>query len=158
MKQSLLTSMFLFGLIGGIDALPLHSASAQVIAAEDQESGVDAARLARFKAMIERDLEALDRLLTQDLTYSHTTGRVESKQSFLNTVESGFIDYLSADPMSVETRYFEEIAVATGLSNMKLITEGEQLEFTIRFLEVYRKEQGEWRLTAWQSVMNTTNK
>ena len=34
---------------------------------------------ARFKAMVEEDVETLERFLADDLTYSHTTGWTETK-------------------------------------------------------------------------------
>jgi hypothetical protein len=123
--------------------------------AGELEDGVLASQDVRFRAMIEEDLTKLDELLGDDLHYSHTRGNVESKAQFLSTIESKRIDYLAAKRRDVEVRLFGDTAVVTGLSNMDLLVRGEQMIFTIRFLEVSRKVDTNWQLVAWQSVLFT---
>ena len=102
--------------------------------------------------MIDEDVSALTELLDDDLHYSHTKGSVESKAQFLSTIQSKRVDYLAATPRDVKVRLFGATAVITGLSDMKLIYRGEQMDFTIRFLEVSHKVDNNWQLVAWQSV------
>ena len=104
----------------------------------------------RISAMIEADVEKLKDLLTEDLTYAHTTGWTETKSGYLETVKSKKIDYLSFVPRDVEVRIYENTAVLTGLVGVNL----GRTDFTIRFLEVQRKVDGLRQLTAWQSVIN----
>ena len=123
-------------------------------AGELEEEAV-AAQSARFQAMIDGDLPTLSDLLLDDLHYSHTRGDVETKSQFLSTIESNRIDYLGAEPRDVEVRVFGDTAVITGLSDMDLTVRGERMVFTIRFLEVSRKDDSGWKLLAWQSVRFT---
>ena len=116
------------------------------------EDEVLASQGARLRAMINEDVSALTELLSDDLHYSHTKGDVESKAQFLSTIQSKRIDYLAATPRDVRVRLFGDAAVITGLSDMKLIYGGEQMDFTIRFLEVCQKVDTNWQLVAWQSV------
>ncbi len=108
------------------------------------------AQSARISAMIEADIEKLNVLLAEDLTYAHTTGWAETKSGFLETVQSKRIDYLSFVPRDVEVRIFENTAVLTGLVDANL----GRTDFTIRFLEIQRQVDGMWQLVAWQSVIN----
>ena len=135
----LLAAVFSVALVGVADASNLEQ---EVIAYQD----------ARFRAMIEEDVDELGKLLADDLHYSHTKGSVESKAQFLSTIETKRIDSIAAKRRDVEVRLFGNTAVITGLSDMTLIWRGEQLEFTIRFLEVAHKVDADWRLVAWQSV------
>ena len=112
---------------------------------------------ARLQAMVDADIDTLEKYLADDLTYSHTTGWTESKYEFLSTVESKTIDYVSATPRDVEVRVYDDIAVITGLSNMQGLVRGEPVSITIRFLEVSRRVAGSWRLIAWQSVRFTAD-
>ena len=43
----------------------------------------------RFKAMVRGDLLALDKVLSEDLTYTHTTGALDSKAQLIASLESG---------------------------------------------------------------------
>jgi hypothetical protein len=108
------------------------------------------AQSARISAMISADIEKLNDLLTDDLTYAHTTGWTETKTGYLETIKSGKIDYVSFVPKDVEVRIYGITAVLTGKVDVNL----GRTDFTIRFLEVQRKVNGIWKLTAWQSVLN----
>ena len=108
------------------------------------------AQSARISAMIGADIEKLNDLLTDDLTYAHTTGWTETKTGYLETIKSGRIDYVSFVPKDVEVRIYKNTAVLNGEVDVNL----GRTDFTIRFLEVQRKVNGIWKLTAWQSVLN----
>ncbi len=113
---------------------------------------------ARFSAMITADIETLQNLLADDLTYSHATGWSETKTEHLETIKSEKVDYVSLQQKEVNVRIYDKTAVLTGDVEVKLIYQSEKKEFTLRFLEVQREINGAWCLVAWQSVINTTNK
>lgn len=119
--------------------------------AADQQSALES-QAARLRATIEEDIDALATYLSDDLTYSHNTGWIETKAEYLATVESKTLDYVSAVPRDVEVRIYGDIAVLTGLADMTGLIRGEPVELTIRFLEVSRRTGESWQLTAWQSV------
>ena len=108
------------------------------------------AQSSRISAMITTDIDKLSDILTDDLTYAHTTGWTETKTGYLETIKSGRINYISFVPKDVQVRIYGEIAVLTGNVEVNL----GRTDFTIRFLEVQRKDDGKWKLTAWQSVIN----
>ena len=108
------------------------------------------AQSSRISAMIDADIDKLNDLLTDDLTYAHTTGWTETKTGYLETIKSGRINYISFVPKGVEIKIYGETAVLTGKVNVNL----GRTDFTIRFLEVQRKIDGIWKLAAWQSVIN----
>jgi ketosteroid isomerase-like protein len=107
---------------------------------------------ARFKAMVDEDIETLERFLADDLTYSHTTGWTETKSEFLSTVGSRKIDYVSMVPREVEVRVYGDVAVLTGVSRMQGAVGDREVSLTIRFLDVSRRVGNSWQLVAWQSV------
>ena len=108
---------------------------------------------ARFSAMIDADVNALESLLADDLTYGHTKGATETKIGFIETVKTGRIDYLSFVPRDVNVRVYENTAALTGFIDVKVIYREQELEFTTRFLELQRKIDGKWLLAAWQPVI-----
>ena len=122
----------------------------------DQQSALDA-QAARLQATVDADIETLATYLADDLSYSHNTGWVETKSEYLATVESETLDYISATPRDVEVRIYGDVAVLTGLADMTGLYRGEPVALTIRFLEVSRRVDGSWQLTAWQSVKFTAD-
>ena len=120
---------------------------------ENTEKEILNQQSARFSAMIDADVEKLETLLADDLTYGHTKGNTESKTGFIETVRSERIDYISFVPRDVSIRIYEKTALLTGFIDVKVIYKKEELDFTTRFLEVQRKADGNWLLAAWQPVI-----
>ena len=52
---------------------------------------------ARYRAMVSNDLTTLEQLLSDDLIYTHSSARLDSKASYLNSLRSGKVRYVSAE-------------------------------------------------------------
>ncbi|MFQ5983165.1 MAG: nuclear transport factor 2 family protein [Woeseiaceae bacterium] len=118
-------------------------------AGEDEVLQVQASR---FQAMTEANIEALRVILADELTYTHTTGSVDTKAEFLDALQSQGINYHSIEPTDAQVRIYDNTAVITGVSAMKVSAGENHYAFSIRFIEVYRKNDGNWQLVAWQST------
>ena len=91
----------------------------------------------RFQAMIDVDIEELDVILSDDLTYTHTSGQIETKGEFLTSLQSQEILYESIKPQETKIRIYDNTAVVTGISAMR-ISVGEDLP---RFGGQFRKDR-----------------
>jgi hypothetical protein len=118
------------------------------------EVEVRAADAKRFEAMVQGDVKALAPLLAPGLTYTHTTGDVEDRDHFLNTISSGRLDYLSMVPSDVLVRTLgDRAAVITGRADVKVIAQGKENAVAMRFTSVWFKSQDAgWQMMAWQST------
>jgi Domain of unknown function (DUF4440) len=106
----------------------------------------------RFQAIVEADVETLEDILADDLTYTHTTGKIDSKREFLDALKSRKVNYHSIEPADVLVRVYDDTALLTGLADMSVSTPERSFSFSCRFTEVYRKKNGDWQLVAWQST------
>jgi hypothetical protein len=70
-------------------------AAASMPAAGPEEAAVLAAQKERMQAMVRGDVEALSRLLPDDLTYTHASGVIDTKASLLSSIQSGKLKYKS---------------------------------------------------------------
>lgn len=120
--------------------------------AANPEAEVRAADARRFAAMARADAAELGGLLADDLTYTHSNGLVEDRERFLKSIASGAIRYRSIEPADVRARLYGDTAVLTGSSRMKVASGGKDLDLTVRFTSVYVRQEGSWRLAAWQST------
>lgn len=118
----------------------------------DAETGVLLVQADRFRAMTENDISILDSILSDDLVYTHTTGRVETKTEFLSALRKRAVAYHSIEPMDVKVRIYDNTAVITGTAAMKVSAGANDLAFSLQFIEVYENSEGRWRLLAWQST------
>ncbi len=106
----------------------------------------------RMRAMVHVDIAALDRILADDLTYTHTTGRVDTKATLLAALRSGELKYQMIEPKNVEARAYGDAAVVTGRATVAVEAGNQKSSFQIRFTDVYVKRQGRWQMCAWQST------
>jgi hypothetical protein len=126
--------------------------SAQTGKAEQQ---VLQAEKDRFAAMIKGDRAALEKLLAPDLTYTHSTALLETKEQFIKSVTSGNIDYVSIVPSPADSkvRVNGNTAIVNGIAAVNVIDTGKDRKIRIRYTTVYGNQGGAWLLQAWQSTV-----
>lgn len=106
----------------------------------------------RMQAMSDKDLATLDSLLADDLIYTHSSARVDSKQSLIANMKSGATVYSSIEPSDVKAQDLGDAVVLTGVAWIKVASQGKQLDFGVRFTDAYAKRGGRWQMVAWQST------
>jgi ketosteroid isomerase-like protein len=106
----------------------------------------------RFEAMRRSDWAALDAALADDLTYVHSTARLESKDEHIANLRAGKPHYRGIAPRERRVRVREGVGVVNGVSEMHVENAGKEQRFTVRYLAVYAKSGEAWRLIAWQST------
>jgi hypothetical protein len=109
----------------------------------------------RFEAMMRGEMKLLDKLLDDDLTYTHSNGIVDTKTDLIESLKTGQVKYDSIESTDIHVRFFRETAVVTGQAHMKVRLQGPPLDFRVRFTEVYVKRGKQWLLVAWQSTRMT---
>ena len=67
----------------------------------------------RIEAMIKQDTQALSEILADDLSYTHSTARVETKAEFISSLTSGRTKYQSIQRDDVKVRQYGDTAVVT---------------------------------------------
>lgn len=127
-------------------------APSHAIARIAAEGEVRTAERQRFEAMMSQNVAALDTLLDEDLTYVHTGGELQSKSEFIDLIRSRRLVYESITPSEVQVRVHGGVAIATGLSQMRVRSATGASSFLIRFTEVYVHREGRWLLAAWEAT------
>lgn len=121
-------------------------------AAQAPADEVRAADSRRIAATVRGDASELGALLAEELTYTHTTGQVESREEHLAAISAGKLDYQSIDRTEDQVRIYGDTAVITGRADMKVNAQGKDLVLAIRFTAVWVKGEKGWRMVAWQST------
>ena len=106
----------------------------------------------RIEAMIKQDTHVLGEILADDLSYVHSTARVETKAEFIASLTSGRTKYQSIEREDVKVRQFGDTAVVTGQANFHVNANGNDIKLQVRFTDVYAKRDDVWRMVAWQST------
>jgi ketosteroid isomerase-like protein len=106
----------------------------------------------RFEAMRKQDWPALEDSLADDLTYVHSTARLESKSEHVGNLKAGKPFYRGIAPRDRKVRVHGNVGVVNGVSEMRVENAGKEQRFTVRYLAVYAKAGSAWRMIAWQST------
>lgn len=106
----------------------------------------------RRQAMIDGDMAFLESVYTDDLTYSHSDGKSDSKRSYLQGMREGVWNYQRLESRQEHIRRVGECAVVTGLIDMDVIIRGEPMLLNSRYISVWREGDAGWQMIAWQST------
>jgi ketosteroid isomerase-like protein len=106
----------------------------------------------RMHAMAQKDIATLNALLSDDLVYTHSTARLDTKQSLIGAMESGKTVYTAVEPSDVQAQDLGEAVVLTGSARMGVTANGNPVSFRVRFTDVYVNKGGQWQMVAWQST------
>lgn len=121
---------------------PNDKAAAEVLAADD----------ARYAAMIAQDFAALDRLLADDLLYTHSTAVTDSKPEYLAALRGGKYRYKAARREGTSVRIHGTIAIVNGRSFLEVDVDGVPRSLANAFVNVWVRTPAGWQMTAWQST------
>jgi hypothetical protein len=106
----------------------------------------------RMAAMGKKDIATLEALLADDLIYTHSSARIDTKASLIGAMESGATVYSAVEPSDVKAQDLGSAVVLTGTAQIKVTSNGNPNAFAIRFMLVYANRGGTWQMTTWQST------
>ncbi len=112
---------------------------------------VDAAELSFTDALVAVDIPKLERLLTDDFTWTHTTGGVEMKNEYLK----GVLDtrrYKGFKREGTTFRIYEKSALSSGTVQITVFDQRGGRILDIRYTAAYVLQEGVWRLAAWHNT------
>ena len=106
----------------------------------------------RMQAMATKDIATLDALLADDLVYTHSSARLDTKQSLIANMKSGATVYSAVEPSQVLAQDVGDAVILTGVARIKVSSNGNDLDFRVRFTDAYAKRTGRWQMVVWQST------
>ena len=131
----------------------LTPGKAQVTGGADKE--IRDLEAQRFHAMEKGDVETLDRIISDDLIYTYSSGLRQSKFDVIGVLGSD-MKYESITPYDVRVRIYKGTAIVAGRASINLKANGARESFEICYLDVYVKQEGRWQMVAWQSSRMAT--
>lgn len=106
----------------------------------------------RFKAMIEGNVELLDQLISDDLYYIHSNGKVDNKETFIGGIKNGTSKYGNILIEESKIRIYGDVAIINGIctyENNK--PDGSSNNLQLKYTSVYANSNGHWKFVSWQS-------
>ncbi len=114
------------------------------------------------KAVVDTNIPFLEKAYAIDFRFKHGTGLVDSKTSWLKSVEKAKGQYVSRLVDSVEVEIHNTIGITNGkitVTRLREATAGEarkpdqaQKKYMIRYVRVYVKMKDQWQLIMHRTV------
>ena len=106
----------------------------------------------RFAAMIAKDFEALDKMVHGELLYTHSSGVVDTKTGWLDSMRSGKVRYRKVTCGDRKVRLFADMALVTGRADIEVDIGGQPKSLRLLFLNAWARTPLGWKFVAWQST------
>jgi uncharacterized protein (TIGR02246 family) len=117
------------------------------------EATIRALEDARYDAVVRGDIAAFVELAHPDLTYTHSTGSVDTLDSYREKLESGFYDYHRIDHPIDRVVVVGDTALVIGEMHADITAGGTRKTLANRALAVWVRVDGDWRLLAYQPTV-----
>lgn len=135
--------------VSAAGALAADSAAVAAVKRADQ---------ARLAAMMAGDGAALGRLMSDELKFVHSDGRLETKSEYVRNLMAGDTQYADARTHDVQAlEPARDVVILIGAQEMRKRLGSSWSEIKLRYMAVWRNEAGTWRMFAWQSMRPAGN-
>ncbi len=102
------------------------------------------------KAILEADKTRLDQVSAAQISYGHSSGRVETKEQFINGVMTRKQTVKSLAFPELKVSVVGDAAIARHIYLAESEMDGKQTTTKIGALQVWQKQNGSWKLLARQ--------
>lgn len=145
----------MFRFLTGVFAVGLLVVGGRALAGGCEAVSADevlAAEMARYDAQTNDDLNAMNRIIGDDLVYIHSSSLVDDKSSYIASQRSGVVKYKQMRLVDHKVRIFDCLAVMTGTASFDVNVKGDDLTVNLRFTEAWAKRDGKLEFVSWQAT------
>jgi ketosteroid isomerase-like protein len=129
--------------MGLLVAAPMFAAVADEVKATENEW---------LTGITKNDFRKLEQVLADDLMYLHSTGVMDSKASYVKSLQSGKQKYVSGKINDLKIRVYGQTAVLNGDANFEFVTDGKPGKAHLKYTHVFVKGGKGWQLVSHQSL------
>ena len=104
-------------------------------------------------ALLSADMPALEGILAEQFFLNDFMGGVVLRSELLRYLAAGELKFRSIEPHDLSAQHHGDTGLVTGWTEMKAELQETASEVKSRFLHVYVKEAGSWRLLAAQGTV-----
>jgi hypothetical protein len=106
----------------------------------------------RFQAMIDGDFDTLDKLLGDNLIYTHSTAQSDTRDEYIALCKKGVFKYLKIERPVENIQVYAGTAVVTGRTRMEVVADGAPKVLNSRYTDVWINGAKGWQMVVWQST------
>ena len=120
--------------------------------AQTKYRNIENATSALRHAMLNGDKNALNSLVDNTLSYGHSSGRLEDKAGFVESLSSGKSDFVTLDITNQTINQYKRSAVIRHTLQGDTNDNGVAGKVKLHVMQIWMKKNGSWKLVGRQAV------
>ena len=104
------------------------------------------------RALKTKDRQILDAIVARNFTFIEPDGTVKDRDEYLADRSSDIAALESFELADLKVSVFENCALASGLSKVTERRQGKRYRFSLRWKELWLKDNGNWKVVASQAT------
>ena len=128
---------------------PFSGFAAAAPAASDKDVATAVDHLTQ--AMLHKDIPQLQALTANNLTYGHSSGKVQNKQEFIADIETGRSGFKTLEMQKQTITLNGDTALVRNHFSAQAVNSGVEVPTEIENFQVWQKQKGKWLLIGRQA-------
>lgn len=124
-----------------------YAAAAPVASDKDVAVAVDHLT----QAMLHKDIPQLQALTANNLTYGHSSGKIQNKQEFIADIETGRSGFKTLEMQKQTITLNGDTALVRNHFSAQAVNSGVEVPTEIENFQVWQKQKGKWLLIGRQA-------
>ncbi|MBE9582853.1 nuclear transport factor 2 family protein [Mucilaginibacter sp. JRF] len=104
-----------------------------------------------YKAVVDANKITLSKLTAPQLSFGHSSGKVEDKAAFIEALTSGASDFTSIKTSNQTITIAKDVAIVRHILNGEILDGGKPGTVKLGILLIWKKQQKQWILLARQA-------
>jgi ketosteroid isomerase-like protein len=134
-------------LIGFLCLFSGYAAAAPAASDKDVAAAVDHLT----QAMLHKDIPQLQALTANNLTYGHSSGKIQNKQQFIADIETGRSGFKTLEMQKQTITLNGDTALVRNHFSAQAVNSGVEVPTEIENFQVWQKQKGKWLLIGRQA-------
>ena len=119
---------------------------------DDAEQEVLAVHEKRRLATLNGDASTVASMMTDDLTFTHANAVVETKEQFIEALETKRLQYKTLADEDLQVRVKGSTGVVSGTVHIVVDAAGTEYDLRVLFTELWVKEGDTWKMMLWHAT------
>jgi ketosteroid isomerase-like protein len=103
------------------------------------------------QAMLHKDLKTLNALTSDNVTYGHSSGKIQNKQEFIADIETGRSGFNTLQMLNQKITLDGDTALVRNHFSAEAVNSGKVVPTEIENFQIWQKQKGQWLLIGRQA-------
>lgn len=104
------------------------------------------------EAVVKKQIKFLEEAYAEDFVFTHGTGFVEGKKSWIKNVNDATVQFTLRQPDSTSVELHDDVGLVIGKLTIVRTNSGKETKYGIWYIRVYRKKDKRWQMISHRTT------